>query len=73
VRNSAELDSWATYFIVAYSLGAMIAGRLLASSWVSAAALCGTGSYHVDGEDDLAWWALRLTTRWSGALGRLKV
>jgi hypothetical protein len=24
---------------------------------VSAAALCGTGSFHVEGEVDLAWWA----------------
>lgn len=43
--------------VVGYSLGAMIAGRLLGSSWVSAAALCGTGSFHVEGDDDLAWWA----------------
>lgn len=38
--------------VVGYSLGAMIAGRLLGLPWVSAAALCGTGSYHVDGEED---------------------
>ena len=43
--------------VVGYSLGAMIAGRLLGSSWVSAAALCGTGSFHVEGVDDLAWLA----------------
>ncbi|HUC22495.1 MAG TPA: alpha/beta hydrolase [Streptosporangiaceae bacterium] len=36
--------------VVGYSLGSMIAGRLLGFPWVSAAALCGTGSYHVEGE-----------------------
>jgi pimeloyl-ACP methyl ester carboxylesterase len=37
--------------VVGYSLGSMIAARLLGFPWVSAAALCGTGSYHVEGED----------------------
>jgi pimeloyl-ACP methyl ester carboxylesterase len=37
--------------VVGYSLGSMIAGRLLGFPWVSAAALCGTGSYFVEGED----------------------
>jgi pimeloyl-ACP methyl ester carboxylesterase len=36
--------------VVGYSFGSMIAGRLLGFPWVSAAALCGTGSYHVEGE-----------------------
>ena len=35
----------------------MIAGRLLSLPWVSAAALCGTGSHFVEGELDLAGWA----------------
>jgi pimeloyl-ACP methyl ester carboxylesterase len=43
--------------VVGYSFGAMIAGRLLGSPWVSAAALCGTGSFMVEGEWDLAEWA----------------
>jgi pimeloyl-ACP methyl ester carboxylesterase len=38
--------------LVGYSLGSMIAGRLLGSSWVSAAALCGTDSSFVEGEAD---------------------
>jgi pimeloyl-ACP methyl ester carboxylesterase len=38
--------------VVGYSFGAMIAGRLLGLPWVPAAALCGTGSYHVEGEED---------------------
>jgi pimeloyl-ACP methyl ester carboxylesterase len=42
--------------VVGYSLGSMIAGRLLGSPWVSAAALCGTGSFLVEGEFDLAEW-----------------
>jgi hypothetical protein len=37
--------------VAGYSLGSMIAGRLLCCPWVSAAALCGTGSYCVAGED----------------------
>ena len=40
--------------VVGYSLGSMIAGRLLGLPWVSAAALCGTGSEFVEGELDLA-------------------
>ncbi len=36
--------------VVGYSLGSNIAGRLVSSSWVSAVALCGTGSYVVEGE-----------------------
>lgn len=36
--------------LVGYSLGSMIAGRLLGSPWVSAAALCGSASYFVEGE-----------------------
>ena len=43
--------------VVGYSLGSMIAGRLLDLPWVSAAALCGTGSFLVEGELDLAWLA----------------
>ena len=43
--------------VVGYSLGSMIAGRLLGLPWVSAAALCGTGSFFVEGELDLAWLA----------------
>jgi len=43
--------------VVGYSLGSMIAGRLLGSPWVSAAALCGTSSYLVEGEEDLVGWA----------------
>jgi pimeloyl-ACP methyl ester carboxylesterase len=39
--------------VVGYSLGSMIAARLLAFRWPSAAVLCGTGSYFVEGEDDL--------------------
>ncbi|MFY9930918.1 MAG: alpha/beta fold hydrolase [Streptosporangiaceae bacterium] len=42
--------------VVGYSLGSMIAGRLLALPWVSAAALCGTGSFHVEGEDPDDGW-----------------
>jgi pimeloyl-ACP methyl ester carboxylesterase len=38
--------------VVGYSLGAMIAGRLLSFPWVSAVALCGTASAHVEGEED---------------------
>jgi pimeloyl-ACP methyl ester carboxylesterase len=37
--------------VVGYSLGAMIAGRLLTASWVATAALCGAASDHVEGED----------------------
>jgi pimeloyl-ACP methyl ester carboxylesterase len=37
--------------VVGYSLGAMIAGRLLGVPWVSAAALCGTGSHVVEGQN----------------------
>ena len=40
--------------LVGYSLGSMIAGRLLGLAWVSAAALCGTSSFHLEGELDLA-------------------
>jgi pimeloyl-ACP methyl ester carboxylesterase len=43
--------------LVGYSLGSMIAGRLLGSSWVSAAALCGVDSSFVEGEDDLQFMA----------------
>lgn len=43
--------------VVGYSLGSMIAGRLLSLPWVSAAALCGAGSFFVEGELDLAGWA----------------
>jgi pimeloyl-ACP methyl ester carboxylesterase len=43
--------------LVGYSLGSMIAGRLLGSSWVSAAALCGTDSSFVEGEGDLQFMA----------------
>jgi pimeloyl-ACP methyl ester carboxylesterase len=43
--------------VVGYSLGSVIAGRLLGSSWESAAALCGTVSFHVEGEEDLVGWA----------------
>jgi pimeloyl-ACP methyl ester carboxylesterase len=39
--------------VVGYSLGSMVAARLLGFPWVSAAALCGTASYSVEGEDDL--------------------
>jgi pimeloyl-ACP methyl ester carboxylesterase len=39
--------------VVGYSLGAIIAGRLLGLPWVSAAALCGTGSFHVEGDEGL--------------------
>jgi pimeloyl-ACP methyl ester carboxylesterase len=39
--------------LVGYSLGSMIAARLLGFRWVSAAVLCGTGSYFVEGEEDL--------------------
>jgi pimeloyl-ACP methyl ester carboxylesterase len=37
--------------VVGYSRGAMIAGRLVGFSWVSAAALCGTGSHVVEGQN----------------------
>ncbi len=43
--------------VVGYSLGSMIAGRLLSLPWGSAAALCGAGSDFVEGELDLAGWA----------------
>ena len=43
--------------VAGYSLGSMIAGRLLGLPWVSAAALCGAGSFFVEGEFDLAGWA----------------
>jgi|SRR6516165_3613547 pimeloyl-ACP methyl ester carboxylesterase len=43
--------------VVGYSLGSMIAGRLLGLPWVSVAALCGAGSFFVEGEFDLAGWA----------------
>jgi pimeloyl-ACP methyl ester carboxylesterase len=43
--------------LAGYSLGSMIAGRLLGSPWVSAAALCGAPSYFVEGEDDLQFMA----------------
>jgi non-heme chloroperoxidase len=43
--------------VVGYSLGAMIAGRLLGLPWVSAAALCGADSFFVEGQEDLATWA----------------
>lgn len=39
--------------VVGYSLGAMIAGRLLGQPWVSAAVLSGVGSYWLEGEQDL--------------------
>jgi pimeloyl-ACP methyl ester carboxylesterase len=38
--------------LAGYSFGSMFAGRLLALPWVSAAALSGTGSFHVEGEED---------------------
>ncbi len=37
--------------VVGYSLGSLIAGRLLSFPWLSAAALCGTSSSCVEGED----------------------
>lgn len=44
--------------VVGYSLGSMIAGRLLSLPWVSAAALCGTDSSLVEGKEDLSdGWA----------------
>jgi len=43
--------------VVGYSFGSMIAGRLLGLSWPSAAALCGIGSFNVEGagDHDLGW------------------
>ena len=38
--------------VAGYSFGSIIAGRLLALPWVSAAALSGTGSFHVEGESE---------------------
>ena len=61
--HAADVQALADYLsldrpaVVGYSLGSMIAGRLLGMPWVSAAALCGAGSRMVEGEEDLAGWA----------------
>jgi len=59
-RSLVDHLGWPEAAVVGYSFGARIAERVLSDPWVSRAALCGVGSFQVEGQypDFATEWAI---------------